>query len=64
MYGLKRSVKKLRWIGIISMVDQYLQLFWNIVEQYLWVNQRGLISTVQSGLVSMLHIGTISMGLP
>ena len=54
------------------MLDQYLQLFWNLVEQYLGVNQRGLISTVQSGLASIYtgeqyhylwgyHSGSISM---
>ena len=51
-----------RWIGIISMVDWYLQFFWNIVEQYLWVNQRGSISIVHRGSISMLHRRTISTG--
>ena len=32
----------------------------NHLEQYVWVAQRGLISTVKNGLVSMLHRGTIS----
>ena len=44
------------------MLDQYLQLFWNIVEQYLWVNQSGSISIVHSGSISMLHRRTISTG--
>ena len=38
--------------------------FWNIAELYLWVNKRGLISTLHSGPISTLHRRSISMGHP